>query len=208
MPQTLDDGDIDKESTFLAEESTMSTATMERTKGLSDAQVKLMNNLIAERDHGLSADILTVSIEYATADWKAGRRFIDMLMTKPKKATARATAPAAADLEPGMYRTEQGIFRVKTSEAGHLYAKQLVLVPVYDDATGEQKIGENGKPMTKGRFDYLAGAIRTLSAANRMTVEEAIEFGVAESVCCQCGKTLTDPKSVTAGIGPVCAKRI
>lgn len=38
-------------------------------------------------------------------------------------------------------------------------------------------------------------------------IEDAIKFGKQTGTCACCGKTLTDPKSVEAGIGPICASR-
>ena len=46
-----------------------------------------------------------------------------------------------------------------------------------------------------------------MTQAERLTLSEAKEFGVLTGCCCHCGRTLTDQKSVTAGIGPVCAQR-
>lgn len=104
-------------------------------------------------------------------------------------ATPRAAAAAAAALEVGMYRTADGsIYRVQASrETGNLYAKRLVV-----------GVG----------FEYAPGAIRSLTAADRMTLEEAQAFGVETGICCVCAALLTDPKSVSRGIGPVCAKRV
>jgi hypothetical protein len=44
-----------------------------------------------------------------------------------------------------------------------------------------------------------------LSDETLMTLEDAKEFGRLYGMCCQCGATLTDEKSIEAGIGPVCA---
>ena len=109
-------------------------------------------------------------------------QFIEKLLAMPK-ANAR---PAA--VEQGMYQTADGaIYRVQASrQTGHLYAKRLNLA---------------------GGFDYEQGAIRKLSATDKMSLEVAMAFGVATGLCCVCGAFLTDAKSVAQGIGPVCAKK-
>lgn len=87
----------------------------------------------------------------------------------------------------GMYRTQAGdIYRVHQSrETGNLYAKVLTL----------------------DGFEYEQGAIRKLSASDKMTLEMAKAFGVETGMCCVCGVMLTDERSVANGIGPVCATK-
>jgi hypothetical protein len=40
-----------------------------------------------------------------------------------------------------------------------------------------------------------------------MTLDQAKAFGALYGACCNCGKTLTDERSIEAGIGPVCARK-
>lgn len=44
--------------------------------------------------------------------------------------------------------------------------------------------------------------------SERLTLEQAQEFGRLYGVCGICGATLTDETSIAAGIGPVCAGRL
>ena len=46
------------------------------------------------------------------------------------------------------------------------------------------------------------GAIRLL------TFDEMVEIGRKTGLCCICGRALDDEKSIEAGIGPVCAKKV
>ena len=103
--------------------------------------------------------------------------------------------------EPGMYMFGADIFKVQRSKtSGNLYAKRL------------QPIGGarlNHEDIEVGwEFIYDQGAVYRLKSADRMTVEEASLFGIKFGVCCVCGITLKDAKSVAAGVGPVCAKRV
>ena len=121
----------------------------------------------------------------------AASRTIDALRTQvAAMRVARPAAPAAAaePLALGMYRRDGAVYRVVNSQAGRPYAKRL-------------------NPAT-GKFDYAAGAIRTLTPADRMSLSEAAEYGRAIGRCCVCGATLTDPESVARGIGPVCGGRV
>ncbi|QPX62591.1 hypothetical protein SEA_WOLLYPOG_39 [Arthrobacter phage Wollypog] len=91
------------------------------------------------------------------------------------------------DLEEGFYAlSEDEIYQVVRSKAGRLYAKI------------------NAGP---GRWDYAAGAITKLKPNMRMDLDAAKEYGKETGTCIVCGRTLTNPDSIEAGIGPICAER-
>lgn len=103
--------------------------------------------------------------------------------------------------EPGMYAVNGDIFRVQKSKTSdHLYAKRLTPI-------GGQRLTEDDHRV-QWEFVYEQGAMRTLKSSDRMTDEQARAFGIRYGVCCVCGITLKDAKSVEAGIGPVCAKNV
>lgn len=111
-------------------------------------------------------------------------------------APARAAAPAKVT-EDGMYKTPDGtIYKVQRNrERTNLYAKRLVVLgPGEDSATVE--------------FVYAPGALRTLTADMRLSLEDAKAFGALYGTCCVCGRTLTNETSIEAGIGPICAGRL
>lgn len=91
----------------------------------------------------------------------------------------------------GMYRTADGqIYKVvhAVHGSGHLYAKRLDV----DTRT----------------FEIERGAVSKLSMADRMTAEDAAEFGHLYGFCVRCAATLTDEASIERGMGPVCASKI
>lgn len=91
--------------------------------------------------------------------------------------------------ETGMYRVNGRIYKVLPSRSSDRhYAKELV-----------------GEGDGTYRFTYAPGAMRLIRAEHRMTDEQAREFGRTTGICCVCTTTLTDPKSIAAGIGPVCS---
>ncbi|MEU6362186.1 hypothetical protein [Streptomyces albidoflavus] len=63
--------------------------------------------------------------------------------------------------EAGLYRQGETVFRVVESRGGRLYAKRFI--PPADGAGA--------------RLEYAAGAMRTLTAADRLTTEEAAALG-------------------------------
>jgi hypothetical protein len=105
--------------------------------------------------------------------------------------TASSDASAAAPLTPGTYRTPDGrVYRVVPSRtSGRMYAS--VFTP--------------GDTPESGSWDYAPGATHRITLAHRLTEEQEREFGRAYGWCCRCGRLLTDPDSVAAGIGPICA---
>lgn len=102
--------------------------------------------------------------------------------------------PTAAPADQGMYVDAAGVvYRVVPSRStGRPYAKRLVI--------------SDGK----GTWVYAPGAASRIGAAGlvALTLDQAAAMGHQFGVCVCCGRTLTVAKSVTAGIGPVCAKRL
>lgn len=98
-------------------------------------------------------------------------------------------APAPKEfVTTGMYRVGERIFKVLPSrQSERHYAKELT-----------------GSPEDGFGFVYARGAMSLIGPEHRMTAEQAAQFGALTGTCCCCGKLLTDPVSIAAGIGPVC----
>jgi len=154
----------------------------------TERQVSYLTHLLNTRTELAEIRVALLSrIESGTLDKDLASRSINLLLQAPKIVVA-PTAP----LEVGMYRVNGDIFRVvKSRESGNLYAKRLDML-----AEGN------------AQFVYAAGAIRTLTAEDRMTLAEAKAWGVEFGFCCVCAAMLTNPVSVAAGIGPVCGGRV
>lgn len=92
------------------------------------------------------------------------------------------------EIKVGPYFTKDGFpARVKKSRGtDRLYAERM-------------------NPET-GKFGYERGLVYNLG--ERMTVEQAREWGARLGRCSICGAKLTDNKSVDDGIGPVCIKKL
>lgn len=106
-----------------------------------------------------------------------------------EKATAKPAPKPVQDTDkvqgPGMFAQGDMVYKVQASKStGNLYA--LVLL--------------------NGSFEYAQGMIRKLREQDRMSLEDAKAYGRATGTCCCCGKTLTNPDSIAAGIGPICAQ--
>lgn len=125
-----------------------------------------------------------------------------VLLPPHPKGNYSPEAQGEAVTEPGMYRTADGtIYKVQESKtSGNLYAKVLRMI-------GGKRLVETGEKV-RFDFEYAPGAVRTLKASERMTLDEAKAFGIEYGFCVVCGAHLKDADSVAAGIGPVCAGRI
>lgn len=113
-------------------------------------------------------------------------KLIDVLFAARWLPREAAPSPTSDPVTEGMYRTADGtVYKVQAArESGRLYAKVLT-----DDG-----------------FTYAQGAMRKLTASDRMTLEDAQEYGKLYGICCVCGRTLTNEESIINGIGPICAR--
>jgi hypothetical protein len=96
------------------------------------------------------------------------------------------------ETEPGYYTKDGKYYVVVLNKAKtHSYAKELTT-----------------SPGGKWTWEYVPGAVRKLGDLEPLTLEEAAKWGHLNGKCIICMRPLTDPKSVTDGIGPVCAKKV
>lgn len=92
----------------------------------------------------------------------------------------------------GIHNVNGQIIKIQRSqESGYLYAKVLL-----QELSG------------KWSFTHLQGGLKLVSEATKITLEDAKKYGQLYGTCCMCGRTLTDERSIAAGIGPVCAEKV
>jgi hypothetical protein len=151
----------------------------------SPKQVALIVKLAGERI--LDGETLLRADNAAALSTKEASSLIDTLFAAPKVPQAQAA--------PGYYiQDEQVIVVVENKAKTSTYAKRLV-------------ISTNGTKKS-ARWDYAPGLGASLAGYAPLTVEQAAHLGHKHGICMICAKALTDPKSVDAGIGPVCIKKI
>ena len=80
--------------------------------------------------------------------------------------------------------------------SGKMVARRLIVPSPPRDEAGRLPAG----------WLYLGLASDYIAGYERMTLEEAGEFGQLYGICCVCGAVLTDPESIERGIGPVCGE--
>lgn len=145
-------------------------------------QMSYLNSLLAERevsDEVRGAAKPDISKELASV-------LINKCLQFPKKRSGSGVS-APEPITEGMYKVGTDVYKVQAAVngSGRLYAKKLV--------------GQT--------FVYSPGAMKVLRPEHKMTLEQAKEWGLLYGTCCVCGRTLTDERSIAAGIGPVCANK-
>jgi hypothetical protein len=168
----------------------------------SPRQFDLIKRLLTERDTTQTvfvdkhqvvvnpselADELRTQHTTRPVSWDDASLLIDALF-----ACGWQERPATA---PGYYATESGDFVVvlKARNTDRTYAKVL---------TGHEHDGGR----VTWSWKYAPGVARLLANSHPMTAAEAAQFGHLHGRCIKCLRPLTDPVSVTNGIGPKCAK--
>jgi len=166
----------------------------------TERQISFLDSLITERGLTLDKAVMLTFDTDATETFEIGRRECSQMIdaVKAVRRPERERTVPAAGLEAGMYKIGQDIFRVKISGAGRPYANALMTENILNGNYADAAVW----------FEYAPGAIYRIKPEHRMTVEECAAFGVLYGTCCVCARTLTDPKSVAKGIGPVCEKRV
>lgn len=112
----------------------------------------------------------------------------------------------ASGLKKPFFRTEHLNIKPAKKDAGILY----VLDRRVPDRDGGKLGGYVGK-IVSGRFEARREAqpdtLDLLIGLASDPLKAATDYGRATGVCGCCGRELTDPASVKAGIGPVCATK-
>lgn len=161
-----------------------------RVNGPSDKQWAFITRLFDEREFEspLAAQVVAEETYDPEFSGKLASVFIDMLLKLPRRGRREveaAQARAQQELEVGrLYKFAGEIYRIQRGRG--LYAKRL---------------------LEDGRTEYAPGIVTQIAPEAKLTLEEARAWGRETNVCCECGALLTDPVSVAAGIGPICAGR-
>lgn len=181
----------------------MNTTT--RTRNATTKQIDFIRTLLGRADADNGPESVNAFNEFlarpdhafTTRDASA---MIDTLLTEERNrvhAATRATAPSHEDVLAGRYAVTTGdtttLYRVDRPDHGR-----------WDGYTFVNEVdtdGENIRPVKGGE----RGKVLALIARDPVTLSRS--YGQETGTCGVCGRTLTDPESITAGIGPVCAAR-
>ena len=154
---------------------------------ISDKQLSYLNALQTSRQNASSHIVNALVRAGVSAKSEFTREQAGSLITALKLLPVIAQ-PILVD-EVGAYRHGEQYYSVRKSTQRH----DALIAYVFNASTG--------------RWEYAKGAIHALRPEQRLTLSEAKKFGVQTGQCVHCGRTLTDPISIMAGLGTVCIKR-
>jgi len=167
----------------------------------TDRQISFLDSLITERGLTLDKAVMLTFDTDQTETFEIGRRECSQMIDAVKAVRRpERERPALPDLEAGMYKVGQEIFKVKISKAGRPYAEILCHDAIHNGNYADAAVW----------FEYESGLIfkHKITTEHRMTLDQCAEFGLLFGTCCVCARTLTNPKSIAKGIGPICESRI
>ena len=154
---------------------------------MTEKQLSFINSLLQNR---IIPDNIEIP-DLSRIGWQETSELINYLKALPIRGKETTPTGEAYYAAPGFYLFNNEIYRVcQSRQSGRVYAKILI-----DEGT-------------KGRWDYFKGMVSQLLPEHRISLDHAKSFGREHGFCLICGATLTDPKSVAAGIGPICAGRV
>lgn len=184
----------------------------------TEKQINFIARLVKEREtEPLEAQIdrARTAVMARTLSTREASDLIGALLDAPRLAVED-------DITEGLYRSAGTIYKVQRAVhgSGNLYAK--VLVETHEGRCGgHMEQGPSGfdAPLEycneqatcaqwvagEWEFQYAPGALRRINPADRMTLEQAQEWGRLYGTCARCGRTLTDEDSIARGLGPICA---
>jgi hypothetical protein len=151
----------------------------------SDKQVSFIESLVQSKVDGQTrldrylSDMSITSVGELTS--VTARKVIDGLLQLP-------SVPRDVQVDVGAYRYDGVLYSVRRSrESGKLHAYH------WSSATNN--------------WEYSGNIKYDLRPEHRLTIGEAMEFGIQTGTCVHCGRTLTDKDSVRYGMGTTCRKK-
>ena len=159
-------------------------SSFEMYGGLTDKQIAAPNNLVIKIEESRSIKRGYDQVENISVDISSIREMFDR----------------AGGSSNSKYRAE-GLVISRAPDSGrnkgYLYVQtdKMEYLGKIDEANNFMPVGKD------------IDAAKGLASIAKNPKEAAMAWGVKTGRCSCCGKTLTDPQSIAAGIGPVCAGR-
>jgi hypothetical protein len=171
-------------------------APTSRVQPASEPARSYASALILDRDtSGLSDHLLDVSsavVNEEPASKPDVSALIDALKAAPFRRALQTNGSGhnTIKVEEGMFKKDGIVYKVVRAKnnSGRLYAKKL-----RQDAQGTWF------------FDMARGMVYKLRPEDKLSAEDAAEFGKLYEICINCGRDLTRDNSIHVGYGPVCA---
>lgn len=126
-------------------------------------------------------------------DKELASRSIDYLLGKPKVTTTVVYKTEKVIDGPGFYRGGSGTVYAGLTREGYQF-------PLW------RRVVE-GLPTRTQKIKFWLVSADVEIGGHKMTEKEVAEYGKLIGVCVCCGRTLTDPDSISLGLGPICRNK-
>lgn len=158
-----------------------------KPNAISEKQEGFLRSLIARKAPDADADKIIETLNTLPNPKQGASAAIDSYKSMPDAPKPKAAKVDEPELIKGDVHVVDGsYYRVHVAQgSGNLYACKW---------DGE-------------RFDYERGAISRLNPGNKITAEQAAEFGHMFERCCFCSTAIDTPESTAVGYGPKCAAK-
>ena len=163
-------------------------------------QISFIKKLLKERE--FTMPVGAPPVEAYTV--QAASELIDTLLKAPRRAAAAVANAFSLTVPGGRYavRDDNGAFRfyiVNSPDKGRWVGWYFVDIQAGDERykLGRQRPGDS----------YQGKGLDALRAIQADPLAASVAYGRELGLCGVCGRTLTDPESIAAGIGPVCASK-
>ncbi|QKC89979.1 hypothetical protein EB230_17370 [Mesorhizobium sp. NZP2234] len=113
--------------------------------------------------------------------------------------TALFATATAAGLKKPVFRTSRLVIKPAKQHPGTLYVTDKALAGAY--------VGKIVAGKFEARREAAPDTLALLCAIATDPMKAATDYGRSTGECGCCGRELTDPESVKAGIGPICATK-
>lgn len=178
---------------------TENSTTTQTQELATDRQIKYLTDLFNGRDIDEAArtkGLLLIQTNSFTK--KNASEAIGWLLKHPKKSVQ--TSPAPAEETP----------KVVDGEGFYQGANAAIYSFLFNPQANRKlwrRFVQLGSKWKYVKVNPVVAKMNVEQGGHKLTQEEAAAFGKTHGFCVCCGRLLTDPESVAAGIGPVCAKK-
>jgi hypothetical protein len=172
--------------------------TMAHTIAASPEQTRLIDNLLRERDVPFSWVMRVDQLREAGMGKSKASQVIDSLRNMPYKRTERAESTPAPTVESGVYAlggtADPVRYKVRNVTEGRWAGRTFLDVLL---ANGEREPVRNRRQVA----EILTAIAADIEAARKL-------YADTTGKCWSCNRLLTDPVSVSVGLGPDCRKNL
>lgn len=170
-------------------------------------QIKYVRDL-AEVHDTTGLDALVADIENLSTKMASG--LITVLKAAPPKNVAKVTSPhGLAEHMPHLYASTVTAPKLREeAKVGYYIQGERIFHVRWNKAQTHTYAEELIRAGGKASWRYQRGMGAELASMPPLSIKEAARLGKRWGICVVCGRHLSNPESVKAGIGPICAGKL